>query len=60
MEFRTAADVHRFASVAMPRKNPGSLPPDDYWAITAWLMNQNGKPMSGPLGPGNAASVRLH
>jgi cytochrome c len=42
--FATAADLHTFISRAMPFQAPGSLTPDEYWSITAFLLRGHGLP----------------
>ena len=42
--FATAADLHNFISRAMPFQAPGSLTPDEYWSITAFLLRGHGLP----------------
>src|SRR5579859_549062 len=44
--FATAADLYVFISHAMPFQAPGSLKPEEYWAITAFLMRGHGLPPS--------------
>jgi hypothetical protein len=41
-----AADLHAFISRAMPFQAPGSLKPDEYWSITAFLLRGHGLPDS--------------
>jgi mono/diheme cytochrome c family protein len=40
--FGTAADLYAFMSHAMPFQAPGSLKPEEYWAITAFLLRGHG------------------
>ncbi len=40
--FATAAELFAFVSHAMPFQAPGSLKPEEYWAITAFLMRGHG------------------
>jgi cytochrome c len=42
--FATAADLYAFMSHAMPFQAPGSLKPEEYWAITAFLLRGHGLP----------------
>jgi len=44
--FATAADLYAFMSHAMPFQAPGSLKPEEYWAITAFLLRGHGLPVS--------------
>jgi len=41
-QFKTVADVADFVVRAMPPKNPGSLTPEQYWAILAFDLKANG------------------
>ena len=41
--FATAADLYAFISRAMPFQAPGSLKPDEYWAVTAFLVRAQGR-----------------
>jgi cytochrome c len=41
-EFRTAADVERFVREHMPADAPGSLTEDQYWALVAFTLKENG------------------
>jgi len=41
-EFKTADDLHQFISHKMPFQDPGVLDTDAYWALTAYLLQQNG------------------
>lgn len=40
--FATAAELFAFVSHAMPFQAPGTLKPEEYWAITAFLMRGHG------------------
>ncbi len=40
--FATAADLYAFISLRMPYQARGSLKPDEYWAITAYLLRGHG------------------
>ncbi len=59
-EFQTAQDLFGFVSTRMPFQEPGVLPQEDYWALTAFLLQQNGVAPSAGLGVGNASSIVLH
>jgi mono/diheme cytochrome c family protein len=37
------ANLYEFASVNMPQDAPGSLPPEDYAAVVAYLLQLNGR-----------------
>ncbi len=41
-QFKTVADVAVFATKAMPPDAPGSLTPEQYWAILAFDLKANG------------------
>jgi mono/diheme cytochrome c family protein len=38
----TVADLFDFASGAMPKDNPGALPPEDYAAVLSFFFRENG------------------
>jgi cytochrome c len=53
-QFKTVADVAGFVVKSMPADNPGSLQPEQYWAILAFDLKANGidlgdKKLDGPL-----------
>ena len=50
-------DLFSFEHSSMPATNPGSLPDDTVWTITAYILQKNGFP-AGPiaLGPSTGAS----
>lgn len=59
-QFRTAKDVYQFISTYMPRSSPGALPPDQYYAILAFLLKANGMRTSeSALDARNVASTGL-
>jgi mono/diheme cytochrome c family protein len=37
------ANLYEFASINMPQDAPGSLPPEDYAAVVAYLLQLNGR-----------------
>ncbi len=41
--FRSARELYGFISKRMPFDKPGELSSDDYWAVTAFLLRENGK-----------------
>jgi mono/diheme cytochrome c family protein len=44
-------DLYQFEHTKMPANNPGSVPEDKLWTITAFLLQKNGFPAgSTPLG----------
>jgi cytochrome c len=60
-EFQTAQDLFGFISTRMPFQEPGVLSQEDYWALAAFLLRQNGVALPGAdLGAGNASRILLH
>jgi mono/diheme cytochrome c family protein len=57
MKFLTAADVHAFAAANMPADDPGTLAPDQYMAILAFVLGANGHVLDKPLDAAVAASI---
>jgi mono/diheme cytochrome c family protein len=51
------SDLYDFEHTSMPATNPGSVPPDQLWAITAYILQKNGFP-AGSSDLGDAASSR--
>ncbi len=50
--FATADQLFEFLRTTHPPQNPGFMPDGDYWALTAYLMDQNGRlPTGTVLGP---------
>jgi hypothetical protein len=41
-QFKTVSDVATFTVQTMPARKPGSLQPDEYWAILAFDLKANG------------------
>lgn len=59
--FPTARELHTFVSKTMPFDKPGELSPDDYWAVTAFLLQQNNKLPAGlELSVANASAVIIN
>ncbi len=59
-EFKTADDLHQFISQKMPFQDPGVLDQEAYWALTAYLLQQNGLSQSGsPVTADNAGSIPI-
>lgn len=58
--FTDASVLYAFISTAMPWHRPGSLEPEVYWRLTAYLLRENGyeNPYK-ELGPGNAGFVPI-
>ena len=42
LKFRTAADLQAFIRAAMPYQDPGVLQDEEYWAITAYVLDYRG------------------
>lgn len=58
--YPTAEKLYDFVSKMMPQDNPGSLTPEEYWNVVAYILNLNGvQPDNDPLGPETAATVSL-
>jgi mono/diheme cytochrome c family protein len=60
--FRTAQDVFAYVSTRMPlpKSRAGTLKPDEYWAITNFMLLAHGVAVpEGGLTPENAASVQI-
>ncbi len=54
--FSSAQDLYDFIQTQMPWQAPGSLQPDEYWQLTAFLMRWNGlDPGKTSLDESNAA-----
>jgi hypothetical protein len=50
--------LYTFEHTKMPAVNPGSVPPEQLWAITAYILQKNGFAVgNAPLG--DTASARL-
>ncbi len=58
--FRTAADVLAFAGANMPADDPGSLAPDQYAAITAFILRVNGIELDTPIDASVAVTIVMH
>jgi len=58
-EFRTAADIAAFVEANMPLEAPGSLSPDEYYALVAFLLDANGVPAGRVLDADTAAALEL-
>jgi cytochrome c len=55
--FTTVADVAKYTEMFMPPRNAGSLPSEQYWAIIAFSMHENGIDASSTLDPDTAAEI---
>ena len=59
-QFHTMLDVYEFASSVMPLDQPGSLYPQDYWNVMAYLLDANGeKPDGREMNQQTAAQISL-
>lgn len=59
--FETAADLHDYLKASMPWHAPGSLQADEYWQLTAYLIQANEIDLPGrPLDERSAADFHLH
>jgi cytochrome c len=60
-QFHTAQDVAEFVSSKMPANKPGSLKPDEYYAILAFDLKANGVDVSNKkIDATTAAQIKLH
>jgi S-disulfanyl-L-cysteine oxidoreductase SoxD len=60
-QFHTAQDVAEFVSMKMPANKPGSLKPDEYYAILAFDLKANGVDVSNKkIDATTAAEIKLH
>jgi mono/diheme cytochrome c family protein len=58
--FATALDLHDFIQNNMPWQAPGTLSPEEYWQLTAFLLRANGyNPGKQDLDPQRAAQIPL-
>jgi len=48
-QFVTVSDIGRFVVANMPPRAPGSLHPEEYWAILAFDLSANGITLEQPL-----------
>jgi mono/diheme cytochrome c family protein len=61
--FRTAQDVFNYISreMPLPRSKAGTLKPEDYWAVTNYILVGHGVPVpEGGVNASNAANVLIH
>ena len=59
--FNTALDLYQFIKTKMPFQAPGSLKDEEYWQLTAFLVQANGIDLGQrTLDLRNAAQVTLH
>ena len=61
-QFHTAQDVAEFVSTKMPANKPGSLKPDEYYAIIAFDLDANGvaDAKTKKIDATTAAEIKLH
>lgn len=58
--FATAYDLYQYISERMPYQEPGRLSADEYWALTAYLLDQHGRlAQDTPLNPETARLITL-
>jgi hypothetical protein len=58
--FVSASQLHSYIAATMPWHAPGKLSSDQYWQVTAYLLEQNGvKVGRTTVGEENASSLRL-
>ena len=55
---RTAADLFETMSTLMPEGDPGSLTPDEYAALVAYVFSANGYPAGDEVLPSDLALLR--
>lgn len=60
-KFRTGHRLFLYNRDMMPFNEPGTLPPETVWNVSAWLMAMNGwlDGLDAPLGPDNARDVPI-
>ncbi len=59
--FTTAGDLYRFISTRMPYQVPGTLTSEEYWNLTAYLLQQRqALPTGLLLNPANADTVLVN
>jgi cytochrome c len=51
--FQTAQDLFAFLRATQPPQRPGALDDEEYWALTSFLLHENGRPL--PDGEGHPA-----
>ena len=60
--FRTAQDLYNYIrrEMPMPRSKAGTLKPEEYWAVTNYILAGHGVALpEGGVNPSNAASVPI-
>jgi cytochrome c len=58
-QFKTVADVADFVTKNMPPSAPGSLTPDQYWAILAFDLKANGINLDKKLDASTAQTIAI-
>jgi polar amino acid transport system substrate-binding protein len=59
-EYKTAQGLFDYVSSQMPNDTPGSLKPEEYWDVLAYILDANKMlPPDTMLGPENAANISL-
>lgn len=58
--FRTGADVYAFVAANMPADDPGTLTPEQYNAVVAFVLRVNGISLDKPFDGSVARSVALN
>jgi len=51
-------EMYRFISENMPKNDPGSLPPEDYAAVIAYLLQMNGMPAGNAALPTDTVALK--
>ena len=46
--FQTADDLFTFLRATQPPQRPGALADSEYWALTSFLLHENGRPLPEP------------
>lgn len=54
MQFPTPEDLYTFLQTSHPPQRPGALEESEYWEVTAFLLEENGRlALDGEIGPAN-------
>ena len=57
--FQTAGDLFVFLRATQPPQRPGALDDAEYWALTSFLLHENGRPLPGNEGRPAVSSAGL-
>ena len=57
--FQTAGDLFAFLRATQPPQRPGALDDAEYWALTSFLLHENGRPLPGSEGRPAVSSAGL-